>query len=252
MADEAKAPQAAPIDAALTKVCDEYQVAADNALTKLLAEIDEVKQKTEASKTLKAELKIRTVEQLDRERKEVERASLKPPTSEKVRGAVNEYKRKITAASKKCMEAFDEAAEEYSKVQDLDKAKEVLQEKEQFARGIRQADGFTAESLWYGEFDVPTQNGGLKPSCWLEIIERTPGRFKGRFEGYGQVLEVNGIVSARGIRWDASDVKVIQGDPAASGTGDFSGGSLELTFNTEGKARKHPPRVMLHWMERVK
>lgn len=128
-ADDVKAPVADPIDAELTKACDEYQVVADTAKDKLVEAMDDLREKTEGNKSIKVDQKIKWVESIDRELKVFVSDSLRPPKLDKLRGDVNEYKRKITAATAKCVDAFDATAEKYGKVKELEKAKKILEEK---------------------------------------------------------------------------------------------------------------------------
>lgn len=222
------APVGDPIDAELTKACDEYQVAADTAKNKLLAAMDELKEKTESNRTIKVDQKIKLVESIDRERKIFVSESLKPPRLDKLRGDVNEYKRKITAATAKCADAFDAAAEKYGKIKDLEKAKEVLEEKRRFSSGER-TDDFIVKTVWTGEMTVVEGAREKRIDVGLWITEREPGQFKGRFESEQQTFEVSGTVSVRGIRWSIDDTKVTRGNAAFAGTGKVKGMYLFLT-----------------------
>lgn len=126
-----------PIVAELTKAKQDYQAAIEAANKKLLAAFADQQKKLEDSKSLKVELQIKLVEQIQEERKAFETDAANLPKSMNMKVAVSDYKTALATARKKCESAFDKAAAAYRDKKDLAGAKVVLGEKDSFSRAMR-------------------------------------------------------------------------------------------------------------------
>ena len=125
-----------PIAVELTKAKEEYQGAVQKARDRLLAAFGQQQKTLEADAKLKVAQLLKLVDQLKAERKAFEADTRSLPQSKLMQVAADDFRRTIASAKAKCIKAYEKAAEDYrAKKKDLDAAKAVLTELDEFKNG---------------------------------------------------------------------------------------------------------------------
>ncbi|MBI3469512.1 MAG: formylglycine-generating enzyme family protein [Planctomycetes bacterium] len=124
-----------PSFAVLARAKDEYMALLTEARKRVLTAFDTEAARVTKSPALKAEDRIRRLEQLAEERKAFESQGILP-TSAAFKTAISEYRTRLNEARAKCEQALDAAADALAKTGDLTRAKEILASKRQLLASV--------------------------------------------------------------------------------------------------------------------
>jgi hypothetical protein len=171
-----------PTAAALQAAKKDFQDALDRSHDKLVQAFDEQIDKLKSNKKMSLEQLLAEMEILQLERGEFIADKKHLPTSKGLQIALGEYRRAVLAARKKCESALENAAAEYRKQMDLESAKSVVRELDQFRQSNEyldahaQRDRFIVGVMWSG---LKIFRDGTRRSTTLEISERRGNDCKG-------------------------------------------------------------------------
>lgn len=147
----------------------------DDAIGKLIT-------KTQANRRLSTPQKIAAVDQLKAQQKAFINL-WRIPTDSQLRGAITTFQRVKRVETSRIRQAFDDAADTYGDAGDLDAAKAILKEKEDFLRSMPTTKSiFNGIDLsgWKGDLGrwsvangilVGDATAGLTPKCYLYTAE---------------------------------------------------------------------------------
>lgn len=125
----------------------------------LISAIDKALKRAETNKKLSVERRIEIVEELQIARKAFVEKDLMPEIKS-LRAATKNFERKLNRAKSKCVSAYQDAAERYGKANDLESAKRVLAELEDFQEqnADSEYDALENPALWFGKVSDKVKN----------------------------------------------------------------------------------------------
>ena len=173
------AQDADPVQKKLEEAKSQFELRISKARAKLDDAVGKLIVKTEANRRLSAEEKISAIENLKSARKEFQDSGT-IPTLRSLKSSATSFERSLKIEKQRARKAFDAAADAYGKARDLDAAKTVLAERDEFLKNqgaVAKPDGFHVGAVWKGKrFAKPS--GTEKPSV-IVIKQRRGNSFAG-------------------------------------------------------------------------
>lgn len=184
-----------PVEKKLTDAKAEYEKAAENARSGLLADLKKKEKAAQKAGDFK------TLEKVQAETKAFEDSGELPKSV-----PVRRYEGQLRTARALQEEAYGVAVKEYTKDGKIALAKAVHQELDEFKKGgiaAGAAGPFQTESVWVSD----------TPKRVLTVTERRGETFRARFAiGEDVDREVTGTIKGNRLSWYAKDVRVVKGD----------------------------------------
>jgi hypothetical protein len=194
-----------PIAAKLEAAKTEFQDLLEKSGERLVQAFDEQSKKLQASTKLSLEKAIQETEKLQAEKAAFIADSKRLPSSKIMQLSVSEYRRALLGGRNRCETAFEKAAAEYRRAENLSAAKDVLEELGRFRQANEYlvaretSDPLAIGTKWEGSKIFP---GGTRRNAILEVTERRGSELRGTLTIYNNgtnVVKFEAVIRMDGV-----------------------------------------------------
>ncbi|MCA9190684.1 MAG: hypothetical protein KDB03_02940 [Planctomycetales bacterium] len=228
--------QSSAIAAELSDAVSTFGDREREARSVLLGAIDSLIEDAEAKEITRrytVDQKLAAIDELKAVRKSFSESDVLP-TIRSLRREVSNFSRSINDARRACIKAYEDAKEAYGKIDDLDAAKAVSDELEQFRnpKKLEKKDELQPGTRWVGEsIRIPANGAPEKFTFELVVKSRDGDGFTGRVNiGNIVIFDLVGTTKNGEVQWLGKDIKHEKGIARHDYRGVVANGKLNLQY----------------------